>query len=110
MTRIKSVDKVLPILMMLFLSSAALAQTPKREKHWVSAWSSAMHAPLAFVPGQAISGLENRTLRMIVRPTIGGERLRIRFSNECGNLCYLAADGADPEHGVEFRLFRRRGH
>jgi lysophospholipase L1-like esterase len=51
----------------------------------VSAWSSAMHAPLAFVPGQAISGLENRTLRMIVRPTIAGERVRIRFSNACGN-------------------------
>jgi hypothetical protein len=29
--------------------------------------------------------LENRTLRMIVRPTIAGERVRIRFSNACGN-------------------------
>lgn len=30
------------------------------------------------------------------------------FSNECGSLCYLAADGADSDHGIEFRLFRRR--
>ena len=44
-----------------------------------------MHAPLAFIPGQTISGLEGRTLRMIVRPTIAGERVRIRFSNACGN-------------------------
>ncbi len=75
----------LAVLIAMVLTSTALAQTPKNENHWVSAWSSAMHAPLAFVPGQAISGLENRTLRMIVRPTIAGERVRIRFSNECGN-------------------------
>ena len=84
-TRTKSVDMALAVLIAIVLTSTALAQTPKNEKHWVSAWSSAMHAPLAFVPGQAISGLENRTLRMIVRPTIAGERVRIRFSNACGN-------------------------
>jgi lysophospholipase L1-like esterase len=85
MARIKSLDIALTILMAAFLSSTACTQTSKPEMHWVSAWSSAMHAPLAFVPGQAISGLENRTLRMIVRPTIAGERVRIRFSNACGN-------------------------
>jgi lysophospholipase L1-like esterase len=85
MNRIKSRAMVFTILVAIILSSAASAQTPQDEKHWVSAWSSAMHAPLAFMPGQAIPGLENRTLRMIVRPTIAGERVRIRFSNECGN-------------------------
>jgi lysophospholipase L1-like esterase len=84
-TRTKSVDMALAMLFAMMLTSTALAQTPENDKHWVSAWSSAMHAPLAFVPGQAISGLENRTLRMIVRPTIAGERVRIRFSNACGN-------------------------
>jgi lysophospholipase L1-like esterase len=84
-TRTKSVDIALAMLITMVLTSTALAQTPKNEKHWVSAWSSAVHAPLSFVPGQAISGLENRTLRMIVRPTIAGERVRIRFSNACGN-------------------------
>jgi lysophospholipase L1-like esterase len=76
---------VLAILMAMVLSSAALAQTPKVEGHWVSAWSSAMHAPPVFAPGQATSGFENRTLRMIVRPTLAGERVRIRFSNACGS-------------------------
>jgi lysophospholipase L1-like esterase len=85
MTRTKSVDMALALLIVMVLTSTALAQTPKNEKHWVSAWSSAMHTPLAFVPGQAVTGLENRTLRMIVRPTIAGERLRIRFSNAFGN-------------------------
>jgi lysophospholipase L1-like esterase len=84
-TRTKSVNMALAVLIAMVLASTALAQAPKNEKHWVSAWSSAIHAPLAFIPGQAISGLENRTLRMIVRPTIAGERVRIRFSNACGN-------------------------
>ncbi len=84
-TRTKFVNRTLALLITMVLASTALAQTPKNEKRWVSAWSSAMHTPLAFVPGQAISGLENRTLRMIVRPTIAGERIRIRFSNACGN-------------------------
>jgi lysophospholipase L1-like esterase len=83
--RTKSVNMALALLIAMVITSTALAQTPENEKHWVSAWSSAMHAPLAFVPGQAISGLENRTLRMIVRPTIAGERVRIRFSNACGD-------------------------
>lgn len=52
--------------------------------HWVSAWSTAVHAPLPF-PGLPPSPVfENQTVRMIVRPTIGGERLRIRFSNAFG--------------------------
>jgi lysophospholipase L1-like esterase len=85
MTKIKSVNMVLAIFMPMFLFSAALAQTPKGENRWVSAWSSAMHAPPVFAPSQSASGLENRTLRMIVRPTIVGERVRIRFSNECGS-------------------------
>jgi hypothetical protein len=27
------------------------------------------------------------------------------YTNECGNICYLAGDGT---HGIEFRLFKRR--
>ena len=27
------------------------------------------------------------------------------FTNECGNICYLTGD---DQHGVEFRLFRRK--
>lgn len=43
-----------------------------------------MHAPLPF-PGLPPSPVfENQTIRMIVRPTIGGERVRIRLSNAFG--------------------------
>ena len=34
-------------------------------------------------------------------------RAGYHFSNECGNICYLADN---EEQSVEFRLFRRRGH
>ncbi len=56
----------------------------KTSGHWVSAWSTAVHTPLPF-PGLPPSPVfENQTVRMIVRPTIGGERLRIQFSNAFG--------------------------
>ena len=52
--------------------------------HWVSAWSTAVHAPLPF-PGLPPSPVfENQTVRMVIRPTIGGQQLRIRFSNGFG--------------------------
>jgi lysophospholipase L1-like esterase len=66
------------------LSVSALAETPAVGGHWVSAWSAAMHAPLPF-PGIPPSPVfENQTVRMVVRPTIGGTRVRIRLSNAFG--------------------------
>ena len=85
MTRTRSVPLTLVALVAALLLSAACARPPGDEKHWVSAWSTAVHEPLAFMPRQAVPVLENRTVRMIVRPTIAGERVRIRFSNACGN-------------------------
>ena len=68
--------------MLLFVE--VWAEDSSNSGHWVSAWSTAVHAPLPF-PGLPPSPVfENQTIRMIVRPTIGGERLRIRFSNVFG--------------------------
>lgn len=52
--------------------------------HWVSTWSTAVHAPLPFPNLPPSPVFENQTVRMVVRPTIGGQRLRIRFSNAFG--------------------------
>jgi len=63
---------------------AAQSGHARSEGHWVSAWSTAVHTPLPF-PGLPPSPVfENQTVRMVVRPTIGGQRLRIRLSNEFG--------------------------
>src|SRR3546814_16535061 len=43
---------------------------------------------------------ENQTVRMVVRPTIGGELLRIQFSN---------ASGADPVRFAAVRLAKSLG-
>lgn len=46
---------------------------------WVGTWMTAH----AF--GWTDTGLENQTLRQVVRVTLGGERLRLTFSNRFGN-------------------------
>jgi lysophospholipase L1-like esterase len=66
------------------LTVTALAQGLKPQGHWVSAWSTAVHTPLAFPGMPPTAAFDNQTIRMVIRPTIGGKRLRIRFSNELG--------------------------
>jgi lysophospholipase L1-like esterase len=68
----------------LTLSLNARAGTTKSSGHWVSAWSAAVHAPLPFTNLPASPVFENQTIRMVVRPTLGGERLRVRLSNAFG--------------------------
>jgi len=76
-------------LLVLFLSATlggqAIAQKPAPAGHWVSAWAAALYAPNP-MPGIAAEPVINdKTIRMIVRPSIGGQRLRVRFSNELGS-------------------------
>jgi lysophospholipase L1-like esterase len=66
------------------VSLSAEAEKSFVSGHWVSAWSASMHAPLPF-PGLPPSPVfENQTIRMVVRPTIGGVRAQIRLSNAFG--------------------------
>ena len=72
-------------IVVVFLAAAAQAQLQKSAGHWVSAWGTAVHTPLPF-PGLPPSPIfEGQTIRMVVRPTIGGDRVRVRLSNEFGN-------------------------
>ena len=66
------------------LTAIASAQDTMAQGHWVSAWSTAVQAPLAFPGMPAAAPFEKQTVRMVIRPTIAGQRLRIRFSNELG--------------------------
>src|SRR3954466_11800505 len=67
------------------LDASSQAQSSTPSGHWVSAWSAAMHAPLPFPGLPPTPVFENQTIRIVVRPTIGGERVRIRLSNAFGN-------------------------
>jgi lysophospholipase L1-like esterase len=62
--------------------SAAQTRTPT--EHWVSAWSASAHATLPFPGLPPTPAFENQTIRMVVRPTVGGRRLRILLSNAFG--------------------------
>ena len=72
------------VLVTFIATSSSAAQTRTPTEHWVSAWSDAVHATLPFPGLPPTPAFENQTIRMVVRPTIGGERLRILFSNAFG--------------------------
>ena len=59
-----------------------------RGEHWVGSWARAMHIPHRGsgdeLPSQ-IFALGDRTLRQIVRLSVGGKQVRIRLSNTFGN-------------------------
>lgn len=63
-------------------------------QHWVGTWAAAPQMP----PENATStnsedaGFSNQTVRMIVRVSIGGEELRVRFSNAFGGTAVTLRD------------------
>lgn len=88
----------MPAVVVLLLSHAALAQD-----HWVATWAAApqqvrvLPAPAPAVAGQpqaaapalqanpAPSIFKDQTVRMIVRTSLGGRRVRVQLSNAFGN-------------------------
>ena len=72
------------VLVTAVVASSSAAQTSTPPQHWVSAWSASAHATLPFPGLPPTAAFENQTIRMVVRPTVGGERLRILFSNAFG--------------------------
>ena len=73
-------------MMIIFLACGWLVQNPEAlagdtTKKWVGTWST---APQLVEPGNMPPppGLTNNSLRQVVRVSIGGDTLRVRFSNE----------------------------
>src|SRR3954471_2536704 len=80
--RVSRISAVMTLMLTLHL--AAHSEDKNEHGRWVSAWSTAMHTPLPF-PGLPPPPIfENQTIRMVIRPTIGGERVRIGLSNIYG--------------------------
>ena len=56
-----------------------------RAAEWVQTWGAAPLPPTAAMgPFPATPSFNNQTIRQTVRVSVGGERIRIRFSNEYG--------------------------
>jgi lysophospholipase L1-like esterase len=68
----------------LALSSVAYAQPATHAEHWVSAWSTAVQTAPNFPGLPPVPVFENQTIRMVVRPTLGATRVRVRLSNAFG--------------------------
>jgi lysophospholipase L1-like esterase len=59
------------------------AQTPTIP--WISSWTASPQAPRGVMPGS----VSNQTLRQVVRLSIGGNKVKIRLSNEFGTVPLL---------------------
>jgi hypothetical protein len=73
------------LLLLWSLGLAASGQETKDRGKWVSAWSTSVHTPLPFPGLPPTPVFENQTIRMIVRPTLAGQRMRVRLSNAYGS-------------------------
>jgi len=81
----KSATFFLSLLFFCFaLNTSSSAQNAETNGHWVSVWGIAEYAPFKFIPMPPEPDFSDVTIRMIVRPSIGSHRLRIRLSNEYG--------------------------
>jgi hypothetical protein len=74
-------------MMVAFANPVALAEDQgNNDRYWVGTWTTGPH--LGTIPGDPfgpdISQVENATLRQIVHISLGGNVVRIRFSNEFG--------------------------
>ncbi|GAB3392245.1 SGNH/GDSL hydrolase family protein [Massilia agri] len=91
-----------------FTSQPAGAQSWQNE-HWLGAWGTAPAGP---PPDTSLQTFTDQTLRLIVHTSIGGNRVRIRVSNELGSTPLtigaarigLRAAGSDVAAGTDRAL------
>jgi lysophospholipase L1-like esterase len=77
-------------------SASSLANGPSSAPRWLATWAASEHEGPPRPPSDSIDRtprLFDQTLRLIVRTSIGGDRARIRISNEYGDRP-LAIDAA----------------
>lgn len=81
----RSVSSVLLVVALALVPRLASTQTAATAQHWVGTWAAAPQMPVD-VGGlnPADTGFDNQTIRMIARVSIGGEQIRVRFSNSFG--------------------------
>lgn len=85
-----SPNKCALVMSMAIIMAAPLArtQTPK-DSHWVGTWAT---SPMPADGGFRVHPFSGVTLREIVHVSVGGDRLRIRFTNEFGSEPLAIAD------------------
>jgi lysophospholipase L1-like esterase len=101
-----------PLLWMAVCLQAGSGAQPRpgESGHWVGTWAAAPQLPETHNLPPA-PGIEGNTLRQVVRVSIGGRRIRVRFSNAFGRgpLTIAEARIALPagEHRIDPKTARR---
>ena len=80
----KTVEFLALVLIGCAINSYSAVKRHDSDGHWVSVWASSMLAPVHFPGMPDEPAIADETIRMVVRPTLGGQRLRVRLSNEFG--------------------------
>jgi lysophospholipase L1-like esterase len=75
------------------LPGFAAAQRQTSAKHWVGTWAASPQMPAGGngIP-ESDEGFNDQTVRMIARVSIGGEEVRVRFSNAFGSAAMTIGD------------------
>ncbi|NEW28963.1 SGNH/GDSL hydrolase family protein [Nocardia cyriacigeorgica] len=73
---------------------------------WSDSWVSAQQPAVdLWEPNWSTGGFDNHTVRQVIRPTLGGDEVRIKFSNLYGErpLRITSATIAEPGQGAQVR-------
>src|SRR6187551_509463 len=98
--------RLLPTLLVLAACAAPASQAPRPPaQRWIATWAASPFAAPARPPRDSVDRvmqLYDQTVRLVVRTSVGGERVRIRLSNEYGDrpLVIDAAHIAVRDSGV----------
>lgn len=65
------------------VGAAARREPGCQKTRWVGAWATSLQSPVGS-PARSGALLHEQTVRMVVRPTISGRALRLRFNNRFG--------------------------
>lgn len=82
----------IPVLCLLAVLGAGTALSQDSGMRWVAAWATSMQPPYRQTAGPAATGFQGRTLRMILRPTLGGGYLRLKICNSYGKTALALGD------------------
>jgi len=80
----RSIAGRLPLVAAFALTAVSFASLPSNAQSqpntWISSWTASPQAPRGVVP----ASFSNRTIRQIVHLSVGGNKVRVRLSNEFG--------------------------
>src|SRR5262245_42718773 len=79
------------VLILTLTAATAIAQAPAAQERWLTTWGAALQQPA--------SALSNQTIRMFVRASVPGSRVRLQLSNMYGTAPLVLGPAHIALHG-----------